>query len=91
MTDLLHRVNTVEAGAYVAQISGQLLKYKNSSVENASVLCVSQDYDRIKSFELKEGNDRVLEEGMAFHVVMSLRKFAEFGVSQSHTHRLANA
>jgi len=36
-------------------------------------------------FELKESNHRFLEEGMAFHVVMSLRKFAEFGVSQSHT------
>jgi Xaa-Pro dipeptidase len=36
-------------------------------------------------FELKESNDRLLEEGMAFHVVMSLRKFADFGVSQSHT------
>ncbi len=36
-------------------------------------------------YELREGNDRPLEEGMAFHVVMSLRKFAEFGVSQSHT------
>jgi len=35
--------------------------------------------------ELREGNDQPLEEGMAFHVVMSLRKFAEFGVSQSHT------
>jgi putative ABC transport system permease protein len=55
MEDLLHRVNSVEAGAYVAQIGGQLLKYKNSSVENAQILCVSQDYDRIKSFELEEG------------------------------------
>ena len=36
-------------------------------------------------FELKESNDKLLDEGMAFHVVMSLRKFAEFGVSQSHT------
>jgi putative ABC transport system permease protein len=55
MEDLLHRVNSVDAGAYVAQIGGQLLKYKNSSVENAEILCVSQDYDRIKSFELEEG------------------------------------
>jgi putative ABC transport system permease protein len=55
MTDLLHRTNSVEAGAYVATIGRQLLKYKNSSAENATILCVSQDYDRIKSFELMEG------------------------------------
>jgi putative ABC transport system permease protein len=55
MEDLLHRSGSVDAGAYVAQIGGQLLKYKNSSVENADILCVSQDYDRIKSFELEEG------------------------------------
>jgi Xaa-Pro aminopeptidase len=36
-------------------------------------------------YELREGNEKLLAEGMAFHVVMSLRKFGEFGVSQSHT------
>ena len=55
MSDLLHRLNSVEAGAYVASIGGQLIKYQNSAVENATILCVSQDYDRIKSFELAEG------------------------------------
>jgi putative ABC transport system permease protein len=55
MTDLLHRLNSIEAGAYVATIGNQLIKYQNSSVENATVLAVSQDYDHIKTFELAEG------------------------------------
>jgi putative ABC transport system permease protein len=55
MTELEHRVNSVEAFAYVATIGNQLIKYKNSSVENASILCVSQDYNEIKNFELEDG------------------------------------
>src|SRR3982750_4588811 len=55
MTDLEHRMNTVESFAYVATIGGQLIKYKNSSVENASILAVSQQYNEIKSFELEDG------------------------------------
>ena len=55
MTELEHRVNTVESFAYVATLGGQLIKYKNSSVENASILCVSQGYNEIKSFELEDG------------------------------------
>ena len=55
MTELEHRVNSVESFAYVATIGGQLIKYKNSSVENASILAVSQQYNEIKSFELEDG------------------------------------
>jgi putative ABC transport system permease protein len=55
MTELEHRMTTVESFAYVATIGGQLIKYKNSSVENASILCVSQEYNEIKSFELEDG------------------------------------
>lgn len=55
MNDLQRKINSVDAVAYVASIGGQLIKYKNSTVENADILCVSQDYNRIKTFELKEG------------------------------------
>ena len=55
MSDLNHKLSSVKAVAYVASLSGQLIKYKNSTVENADVLCVSQDYNQIKSFELDEG------------------------------------
>ncbi len=36
-------------------------------------------------FELSLQNDGLLEEGMTFHVPISLRRFAEYGVSQSQT------
>jgi Xaa-Pro dipeptidase len=36
-------------------------------------------------FELQAGNEGLLEEGMVFHVPISLRRFGEFGVSQSQT------
>jgi len=55
MTELEHRVNSVESFAYVATLGGQLIKYKNSSVENAAILCVSQQYNEIKNFELDDG------------------------------------
>lgn len=37
------------------------------------------------SFELEAGNVGILEAGMTFHVPISLRRFAEFGVGQSQT------
>jgi putative ABC transport system permease protein len=55
MGELERRGNSVKAVAYVASIGGQLIKYKNNTVENADILCVSQDYNKIKSFELKDG------------------------------------
>ncbi len=55
MSELEHRVNSVEAVAYVASIGGQLIKYKNNTVENADILCVSHDYNKIKTFELQDG------------------------------------
>lgn len=55
MNDLQRKINSVDAVAYVASLGGQLIKYKNSTIENADILCVSQDYNKIKTFELKEG------------------------------------
>jgi Xaa-Pro dipeptidase len=36
-------------------------------------------------FDLRLDNERPLEEGMVFHIPISLRKYGEFGVNQSHT------
>jgi putative ABC transport system permease protein len=55
MNDLQRKVTSVNAVAYIATIGGQLIKYKNSTVENADILCVSQDYNKIKTFELQDG------------------------------------
>jgi putative ABC transport system permease protein len=55
MTELNHRSQSLDALAYVGSIGGEVLKYKDNSIENADLLFVSQDYDRIKTFELTEG------------------------------------
>jgi putative ABC transport system permease protein len=55
MDDLEKQISTAQAMAYVATISGQLIKFENSSIENAQILCVSQGYQDIKSFELQDG------------------------------------
>jgi putative ABC transport system permease protein len=55
MSELEKRVSTAKAMTYEATISGQLIKHENNSIENADILCVSHDYNQIKSFELDEG------------------------------------
>jgi len=55
MEELSHRTQSVEAMAYVATVSEQTVKYKSSSIENAGILCISHQYDRIKNFTIKDG------------------------------------
>jgi putative ABC transport system permease protein len=55
MTEISHRASSTDALAYVASIFGQVVKYKNNSIENSTVLCVSQDYNLIKNFDLEAG------------------------------------
>lgn len=55
MSDLDRRLNAASAVAYVTPISGQTVKYKNSSVDNIVIMCVSQDYERIKMLDLRAG------------------------------------
>ena len=55
MQDLAKRANTTKAVAYVATIGSQVVKHDNSAVENVSVVCVSQEYEKIKSLNLKDG------------------------------------
>ncbi len=55
MAELQKKSDNEEAVAYVASISGQIIKYSSSSVENTEILCVSHQYNQIKSFEIEEG------------------------------------
>jgi len=65
MDDLNKQVTTAQAMAYVATIGGQLIKFENSSVENAQIQCVSHGYEDIKSFELADGRYFSENESMA--------------------------
>lgn len=55
MAEVERKAGSAGALAYVATLGGQVIKHKSSSVENASVLAVSHDYDQIKNMELTSG------------------------------------
>ncbi len=55
MDELNKRTTSGEAMAYVAYLGGQTLKYKSSSAENCEIICVSHNYDLVKSFEIQDG------------------------------------
>ena len=55
MDELNKRTTSKDAMAYVAYLGGQTLKYKSSSAENCEIICVSHNYDHVKSFEIADG------------------------------------
>ncbi len=55
MTEIQRKAETAEALSYVATLGNQTIKYESNSIENALVLCVSHQYDKIKTLELKDG------------------------------------
>jgi len=52
---LKERTYSAEAITYQANLSGKTIKHGSSSVENADVVAVSHEFDKIKSFELSDG------------------------------------
>lgn len=55
MEDLRPRINHAEAMAMMAFINSKTIKYRNNSIENAEVTCVSHDWNKIRAFNLEEG------------------------------------
>ena len=55
MAELQKKSDQDDAVAYVASIGGQTIKYASSAVENSEMLCVSHQYEQIKTFDLTEG------------------------------------
>ena len=53
--DLRHRTTTDQAMAYAANINGQVVKYKSSSIENINVSCVSEEFDQVRNLDLVDG------------------------------------
>jgi len=54
LTEVQKRCNTAEAVAFMIS-TRKTIKFRNSSIENAEIIAVSHDYDKIFSFELGEG------------------------------------
>ena len=55
LEELKKRTTTIEAFSFEAYIGNKTIKYLNNSVENATIGVASNDYDKIKSFDLREG------------------------------------
>ncbi len=54
MKEILKRSNTVEYGAFMFSVSRDVY-YRNNSVSNVPVMCVSHDYNKVMPFDLQEG------------------------------------
>lgn len=54
LPEVRRRCYTAEAVAFMVS-AHKTVKFQNNSVENAEIIAVSHDYDKIFSFELKEG------------------------------------
>jgi putative ABC transport system permease protein len=55
LEEIQKRSTASQASAFMVVINSKTVKYRNNSIENTSLLGVSHDYDKIKSFELEEG------------------------------------
>ena len=54
MDELMKRSNTVEAAAFMVSVSRTVYN-GNNSIENVTVVAVSQDYTKVMPFDLQEG------------------------------------
>ncbi|MBK6444862.1 MAG: ABC transporter permease [Bacteroidetes bacterium] len=55
MNEIQRKAESADVFSYVATINNQTIKYESNSIENALVLCVSHQYDKIKVLEIKDG------------------------------------
>lgn len=55
MEELSRALNNAEAVAFVVAANNKTIKYRNFSAENTAIIGASHNYNKIKSFELREG------------------------------------
>ena len=82
MEELQKRSELSEAMVFQARLMGKTLKYAGRSVENIGVLAVSNDYDKVRSFELSEGRyftDHEFDSGKPLLLIGSNIKESLFG------------
>jgi putative ABC transport system permease protein len=54
MPELIKRSTLAQTGAFVAS-TNKTVKYRNNSIENVDLKCVSHHFDEVKSFEIIDG------------------------------------
>lgn len=55
LAELRKKVTTSNSIAFGADFGGQTIKFESSSIENITVSSVSDDYDKVRNFELEDG------------------------------------
>jgi putative ABC transport system permease protein len=54
MNEIIKRSNSIEAATFMLQ-ANKTVKHLDRSIDNANVLCISHDYDRVWSLNLSDG------------------------------------
>ncbi len=54
LDDIIQKCNGAQAAAFLIN-SRITIKYKNSSIENVTIVCASHQYDQVKNFEIADG------------------------------------
>jgi putative ABC transport system permease protein len=54
LKEIQHRSQASQASAYASGIS-ETIKYREKSIENASIMMISEDYDKVMPFDIGEG------------------------------------
>jgi putative ABC transport system permease protein len=54
LKEIMKRSNTVEDAAFMFAVQRDVY-YKNNSIQNVSVVCISHDYNKVLPFDLQEG------------------------------------
>lgn len=85
--ELLNSRSTLtEALVFQAFLNGKTLKHSGRSVENAGILAVSNDFDKVRSFELSEGRyftDHEFDSGKPMLLIGSNVKESLFGDTEA--------
>ncbi|MBK5285349.1 MAG: ABC transporter permease [Bacteroidia bacterium] len=72
MEELKKRTSTIGEIAYVAEIDGMLVKFKNNSIENITVKNITHDYVNIRNFDLGAGrffSEQEMNEGKPIAII----------------------
>jgi putative ABC transport system permease protein len=84
MDELRDRTELAEAMIFQVYLSGKTLKYQGQSAENAGLMAVSNEFDKVRSFELSAGRyftDQEFDAGKPLLIIGSNVKTTLFGES----------
>jgi putative ABC transport system permease protein len=82
MADLRERTQLAEAMIFQVYLSGKTLKYRGQSAENAGLMAISNEFDKVRAFELNAGRyftDQEFDAGKPLIIIGANVKTTLFG------------